>query len=186
MHAGPVLTPPPPIVLPVTPQRGTGGGAQVSAASVGQQGRRRLLEGAAADPGGSGGLMQSVLKAFHTTMAKALTAVQSRKAAAGAGTAQSQPPAGDQVSGSGLRIGTAMSSVGEGAAAPAPAAGSPQQAGEGGGVEGKRTQLRMGLNLPGDDDLAAVAFLDVGPSEQAVSPQGAPTGGKFLQQFAHA
>ncbi len=45
-------------------------------------------------------------------------------------------------------------------------------------MEGERTKLRMGLTLPGDNDLAAVAFLHCGPSDQALSPQGAPAGKK--------
>ncbi len=51
-------------------------------------------------------------------------------------------------------------------------------------MEGKRTQLRMGLNLPREEGLAAVAFLDVGPSDQAVSPQAAhwPAEGSRLWQ----
>ena len=69
------------------------------------------------------------------------------------------------------------SSKGVAGAVAAPAAVGVQQAGEAvSSGEGKRTQLRNGLNLPGEDELSAVAFLDVGPPDEAVSPEGGPGG----------
>jgi hypothetical protein len=150
----------------------------VSAASVGQQGRRQLLEGAAAGPkqptAGSGGVMQALANAFRSTAA-----------AAGATEAQSQLLAEAQGTVEGPGSGRGVSSSPAGRATVAPAAGWMQQGGEGGGVEGKRTKLRMGLDLPGED-LAAVEFLDVGNSAQAVSPEGAPAGEYTLCHFLPA
>ncbi|CAL8463390.1 g2924 [Coccomyxa elongata] len=185
--SGPVSPPPAPIVLPLTPHRASpaapSSGAQVSAASVDQQqqGRRLLLSGAepAAKPAAaaSSGVLQTLNKAYQATVANALNAASGGKhaavgaapAAAGQNAAEGHGPQ------EGLGGSSGSNKWAAGAAA-APAAVGLQQAGEGMSIEGKRTKLRMGLNLPGEDELSAVAFLDVGPPDEAVSPEGGPGG----------
>ncbi|BDA48744.1 probable halolysin at N-terminal half [Coccomyxa sp. Obi] len=178
--SGPVPPPPAPIVLPPTPYRASpaapSSGAQVSAASVEQQqGRRLLLSGAENAAAGSSGVLQMLKKAYIATMRNVLNAAAGGKHATVAAALGQKTAEGDSPQ-EGLGAATGGSNKGVAGAAAAPAAEGLQQAGEGVSVEGKRTKLRMGLNLPGEDELSAVAFLDVGPPDEAVSPEGGPGG----------
>lgn len=182
------MSPPPaPIVLPPTPHRASpaapNSGAQVSAASVDQQqqGRRLLLSGAetAAKPAAAGslGVLQTLKKAYQATIANVLNAASGVKHAAPAAAGQSTLEGHGPQGGLGGSSGSSKWAAG---AAMAPAAVGLQQGGEAMSSEGKRTKLRMGLNLPGEDELSAVAFLDVGPPDEAVSPEGGPGGENYF------
>lgn len=146
-----------------------------------QQGRRLLLSGAETTAAGSSGVLQTLKKAYLATTAKVLNAAAGGKhAAAGAA-----PAAPGQKTAEGYSLQEGLGAAGGSSKRPARAAAGPaavelQKAGNGVSEEGKRTKLRMGLNLPGEDELSAVAFLDVGAPDEAVSPEGGPGGETHL------
>lgn len=155
-----------------------------------QQGRR-LLDGtlmgpstlaAPAGPAGPG-VVQALKKAISATAAKALNALS--PALAGVGPVLAPAPAFGKPSDQAERLDGSGSSEWVSGAAAAPADGAPsRETGEGPRTVGKQTELRTRLSLPVDGDLAAVAFLDMGSPELAVSPEGGP-GGERLPTPLH-